>query len=369
MRCSPVRRRGGLMLIDGHLRAETTPDQVVPVLVLDVNEAEANKLLATLDPLAAMAETDMMAFKDLAGLIHTDSAEVRELLDGLAGFAREAQQDAIPALPVTPVARLGQIWRLGKHRLLCGDSTRPEDVSRLDGRGAGRAVPDRPALRDRLYRRVASGDEGESRQGEPQQGLVGLVPRGRASPDIEKQRDRPRFLPEVHQDRDRPGDRSERRLVLLAREHTPGDARGVWNEVGAFMHQQIIWFKSRPVLTYSIYMWAHEPCLFGWIKGEKPDVERNQEGGYPRHGLGSSERGGRNERASHLEAQSAVRDPDAVAHPCERPLLRAVQRQRLAADRGRAARAPLLRDRARTAIRGRGDHPVGETHRQESRTD
>jgi len=56
---------------------------------------------------------------------------------------------------------------------------------------------------------------------------------------------------------------------------------GVWNEVGAFHHQQIIWFKSRPVLTYSVYMWAHEPCLFGWIKGQKPEVERKQEGGYP----------------------------------------------------------------------------------------
>jgi hypothetical protein len=37
---------GRLMLVDGHLRAETTPDQLVPVLVLDVDEAEANKLLA-----------------------------------------------------------------------------------------------------------------------------------------------------------------------------------------------------------------------------------------------------------------------------------------------------------------------------------
>ena len=41
---------GRLELIDGHLRVETTPDAMVPVLVLDVNEAEADKLLATLDP-------------------------------------------------------------------------------------------------------------------------------------------------------------------------------------------------------------------------------------------------------------------------------------------------------------------------------
>ena len=124
---------GRLMLVDGHLRAETTPDQVVPVLILDVNEDEANKLLATLDPLAAMDETDKLALKDLAGLVQTDSAELRELLDGTAGIARETQQDAVPALPVTPVARSGQIWQLGKHRLLCGDSTRPGDVACLMG--------------------------------------------------------------------------------------------------------------------------------------------------------------------------------------------------------------------------------------------
>lgn len=61
---------GSLMLIDGHLRAETAADAKVPVLILDVTEAEADKILATLDPLAAMAEQDSEAlaslFKDLS---------------------------------------------------------------------------------------------------------------------------------------------------------------------------------------------------------------------------------------------------------------------------------------------------------------
>ena len=56
---------GRLMLIDGHLRAATTPDALVPVLVLDVTEAEADKLLATLDPLAAMAESDSDRIEEL----------------------------------------------------------------------------------------------------------------------------------------------------------------------------------------------------------------------------------------------------------------------------------------------------------------
>ena len=46
---------GKLLLIDGHLRRDSTPNQEVPVLILDVTEAEANKILLTLDPLAGMA--------------------------------------------------------------------------------------------------------------------------------------------------------------------------------------------------------------------------------------------------------------------------------------------------------------------------
>ena len=53
----------------------------------------------------------------------------------------------------------------------------------------------------------------------------------------------------------------------------------IWTEAGVFVHQQIIWVKSRAVLTYSTYLWRHEPCLFGWIKGEKPKTLRAQVGG------------------------------------------------------------------------------------------
>lgn len=43
-----------------------------------------------------------------------------------------------------------------------------------------------------------------------------------------------------------------------------------WVKHGAFVHAQIIWAKSRPVLTRTMYSWAHEPCFFGWLKGNKP---------------------------------------------------------------------------------------------------
>ena len=75
----------GLQLIDGHLRAETTPDQLVPVLVLDVNEAEANKLLAFYDPLSALAGRDEKLAQQLAAEVETNSPALQELLGALRG--------------------------------------------------------------------------------------------------------------------------------------------------------------------------------------------------------------------------------------------------------------------------------------------
>jgi hypothetical protein len=81
---------GSLQLIDGHLRAETTPDAEVPVLVLDLDEAEADKLLALLDPLAGMAEADGEALAELLAGVDTENEAIRALLDDLL---REEQPD------------------------------------------------------------------------------------------------------------------------------------------------------------------------------------------------------------------------------------------------------------------------------------
>ena len=72
---------GALELIDGHLRAETTPDVEVPVLILDLDDAEAAKLLALLDPLAAMAETNDEALAELVANVETENAAVQALLE------------------------------------------------------------------------------------------------------------------------------------------------------------------------------------------------------------------------------------------------------------------------------------------------
>lgn len=76
---------GKVMLIDGHLRAETTPELEVPVLILDLDEAEADKLLLTLDPLASLAESDSERIGLLLQTVRTDSPAVEKLIRRTAG--------------------------------------------------------------------------------------------------------------------------------------------------------------------------------------------------------------------------------------------------------------------------------------------
>lgn len=103
----------GLVLIDGHLRAETTPDTEVPVLVLDVTAEEADKILLTLDPLAALAEGDRSALESLLSTVETESEAVRNL------FAKLAEDNGITPPGFEP-ASLDEQGRLDeKNKLTC----------------------------------------------------------------------------------------------------------------------------------------------------------------------------------------------------------------------------------------------------------
>lgn len=74
----------GLMLIDGHLRTETMVDAEIPVLILDVDEAESNKILATFDPISAMAESDAAALDTLLRDVQTSNEAVANMLTQIA---------------------------------------------------------------------------------------------------------------------------------------------------------------------------------------------------------------------------------------------------------------------------------------------
>lgn len=77
------RNGGKLTVIDGHLRKDAAP-QTWPVLVLDVDDAEADYLLATHDPLAAMATADAAALDALLSSVNSGDKAVQEMLAELA---------------------------------------------------------------------------------------------------------------------------------------------------------------------------------------------------------------------------------------------------------------------------------------------
>lgn len=79
----------GLELIDGHLRTEMNDSTEWPVLVLDVNEAEADILLATIDPIGALASRNDAALAGLVASIKVESDSLRELIDVLESEASE----------------------------------------------------------------------------------------------------------------------------------------------------------------------------------------------------------------------------------------------------------------------------------------
>lgn len=100
---------GGLELIDGHLRAETTPEAEVPVLVVDVSEAEADLLLATLDPLANLAGRDDGALDALVAATQAQSSAVRAFLEQLSAERGALLADAERALREPKLAETFQV--------------------------------------------------------------------------------------------------------------------------------------------------------------------------------------------------------------------------------------------------------------------
>jgi DNA modification methylase len=285
---------GALELIDGHLRAEETPDIEVPVLVLDVTAEEADKLLVTLDPLASLAEADTEALTSLLATVDTDSEAIQALLKELAAgeltrfpepdrVVGLTDPDDVPEPPDEPSTCLGDLWILGRHRLLCGDGSKLEDLDRLlDGAPIHVVNTDPPynvGVEPRSNNAIAAGLS--SFQGTTHhQGLDLARHPEKATPTAKKLRAKDRPLANDFVSEEAFTTLLHAWFGNLARVLEPGRSFWVWGgyanianyppalkAAGLYFSQTVIWVKEHPVLTRKDLMGNHEWCFYGWREG------------------------------------------------------------------------------------------------------
>jgi DNA modification methylase len=191
--------------------------------------------------------------------------------------------DAVPEPPDEAITQPGDLWVLGKHRLLCGDSSKPEDVDRLlGGQTIHLANCDPPynlRVEPRSNNAIAAGLSSFQGTTHHQQLDVERYPE-KALPTTKKLRAKDRPLAN-----DFVSDEEFERLLAawfgnLSRVLLPGSGFYIWGGYanvanypphlkasGLYFSQAIIWDKQHPVLTRKDCMGAHEWCFNGWKEG------------------------------------------------------------------------------------------------------
>jgi DNA modification methylase len=144
--------------VDGHARVEealSRGEATVPVLYVELEPHEEDVVLATLDPIGALATRDDERLRMLLAEVEFDSEALREMTEALLPIDPKqglTDPDDVPELTDDSGIKAGDLFALGDHRLMCGDSTKAEDVARLAVDGPADALfTSPPYLHQRDY--------------------------------------------------------------------------------------------------------------------------------------------------------------------------------------------------------------------------
>ena len=269
-------------LVDGHARVEeaiSAGAPTVPVLYVELTPEEEKLVLASLDPIGAMAQADATKLDELLADLNATNPGLQALLDSLGTPKLPVgltNPDDVPEVEPTTI-KAGDLFALGDHRLMCGDSTKAEDVARLMGGAVpGLMVTDPPYGVD--Y-------DPNWRNEEAAKGHLAYADRrvGRVQND----------------------DRADWSAAWAL---FPGNVVYAWHPAGAtslvhaaalqetgfVLRMQIIWAKSNFPISRGDYHVRHEPCWYAIRKGKPShrtsdrtqttlweiNLDRNVEGGH-----------------------------------------------------------------------------------------
>jgi DNA modification methylase len=213
-----------------------------------------------------------------------DETEIDEILAGLeaeTGDLADVDQDAVPEPPDKATTRPGDLWVLGRHRLLCGDSANWEDVGRLLAGAPIHLLNQDPPYNVKVEPRSNNAIAA---------GLSSFAPTHHQKLDLARHPEKANPTGKMRP-KDRPlendflSDEEFARLLRAwfgnaARALLPGRAFYIWGgygncgnyppalaESGLYFSQSIIWVKEHPVLTRKDFMGNHEWAFYGWREG------------------------------------------------------------------------------------------------------
>lgn len=247
-----------MTVIGGHQRLTVLKDlgyteaQCVVLHIEDENKVKAlnialNKITgAWNEQLLADLLVDLQSVEFNLDLTGFEAPEVEQLFSKVHDKeVKEDDFDVDAELKKPTVSRQGDVWLLGRHRLICGDSTLPDTFAKLmDGRKANLVVTDPP------YNVNVEETAGKIKND------------NMADADFYKFL----FAAFVNMEQSMESDAS----IYVFHADTQGlTFRRAFTDAGFYLSGCCIWKKNALVLGRSPYQWQHEPCLFGWKKGGK----------------------------------------------------------------------------------------------------
>ena len=295
----------GLETVPVHVAKELTPEQIRAYRIADNKTAELSVWDYELLPIEF---GELQACDYDLGLLGFDQEELSNLLDpGVQEGLTDP--DEVPEPPDAAITQPGDLWVLGDHRLLCGDSSDPHHVDRLlDGADIHLCNSDPPynvRVEPRSNNAIAAGlssftNDAAAKKLRSGRGSAAFdIARGKTKVgtehhqkfDLARHPEKAQATHRKMRAKDRPlendfvSDEEFNRLLAawfgnIARALLPGRAFYLWGGYsnignyppalkasGLYFSQAIIWHKQHPVLTRKDFMGNHEWCFYGWREG------------------------------------------------------------------------------------------------------
>lgn len=244
-------------LVGGHQRLKVLKDMgidEVDVVVVDMDEEKEKALNVALNKISGDWDKDklMLLITDLQGedfdvsLTGFDPEELDDLFkDDMKDGVKDDNFDVDKELKKPTMTKAGDLWQLGEHRLLCGDSTKEESYDLLmAGKQANLVITDPPYNVN-------------------YQGSAGKIKNDNMKDDAFYQ-----FLLAAFTNMEK--SMADDASIYVFHADTEGlNFRKAFSDAGFYLSGTCIWVKQSLVLGRSPYQWRHEPILFGWKKKGK----------------------------------------------------------------------------------------------------